>query len=205
MVHYITTYGFGCFDRTGHSLLEDYMGRTVFNEKTNTKDFVVLKESDAVIKLEEYIDGLTSNTRPLSDSDYELVLEHVNDGYVISCGSKNLAIKLLIDTRDVRFADAIQLFDVIKLVSELNYQVYGNKNMKKLNLKNKDRKFITEIIDHMFDTNTVKLTDIMTCCEKKKLWNGLLHHIHYRSSKENARSFVELMRGKINISANGKC
>ena len=33
------------------------------------------------------------------------------------------------------------------------------------------------------------------------MWNGLLHHIHYRAKTEQAKIFVDIMRGKENLSA----
>ena len=42
--------------------------------------------------------------------------------------------------------------------------------------------------------------DIRTCYEKKQLWNGLLHHIHYQPKNEAAEMFVRTMRGKGNKS-----
>ena len=42
--------------------------------------------------------------------------------------------------------------------------------------------------------------DIRTCFEKKKAWNGLLHHIHYKATTPEAQSFVDAMRGRENNS-----
>ena len=89
------------------------------------------------------------------------------------------------------------LSDVIRLVDEINYREYANTNLKKLNLKNQTRKFITQVINRMFETGRV---DIRSCFEKKKLWNGLLHHIHYKAVSEEAQKFVDAVRGKVNDS-----
>ena len=42
--------------------------------------------------------------------------------------------------------------------------------------------------------------DIRNCFEKKKIWNGLLHHIHYKARSAEAESFVNAMRGDGNQS-----
>lgn len=42
--------------------------------------------------------------------------------------------------------------------------------------------------------------DIRTCYEKKQLWNGFLHHIHYQPQNEEAEIFVHAMRTKGNES-----
>ena len=42
--------------------------------------------------------------------------------------------------------------------------------------------------------------DICTCYEKKQLWNGFLHHIHYQPKNEEAEIFVHGMRAKGNES-----
>lgn len=91
----------------------------------------------------------------------------------------------------------MNLSDVMKIVDELNYRYYHNDNPKKLNLKNQDRKFLTALLDRMFRGDRC---DICTCYEKKQLWNGFLHHIHYRTKNEEAEIFVHAMRTKGNES-----
>ena len=85
----------------------------------------------------------------------------------------------------------------MKIVDELNYRYYHNDNPKKLNLKNQDRKFLTALLDRMFRGDRC---DICTCYEKKQLWNGFLHHIHYQPKNEEAEIFVHAMRTKGNES-----
>lgn len=199
LIHYLRTYGLGDFSEVGHSKMEDYIERQAFNEKIEAKNFSVLTESDAVIRLAEYVESFTAGTRPLSDDQYAFVSEYIKTyGYVVkSCASKNLAIRMLIDFRDVEYAKFISMSDVIKLVDELNYQVYGRKDVRKLNLKNQDRKFITSVINTLFHADSC---DIRNCFEKKALWCGLLHHIHYKPVNENSAQFVQGMRGKDNFS-----
>ena len=114
-----------------------------------------------------------------------------------ACASKNTAIRLLLELRDVSYARFLVMSDVPKLVDEMNVRYYDNNNIKKLNLKNQDRKLITAVINELFHADSC---DFRTCCEKKAVWNGLLHHIHYQPESELAAEFVSLIRGKENIS-----
>ena len=199
MVHYTITYGFGDFSEAGHSLFEKNFERLAFKEGAEIKDFSVVTEDEAVSKLSEMVDNLLTGTRPLSDEQYELVKSFITEyNYTVSdIASKNTAVKLLMDIRDVRLAQYLSLSDIIRFVDELNYAKYNNKNIYKLNLKNQDRKFIIALIDSFFESGRC---DIRNCFEKKKAWNGLLHHIHYQAKTPESQSFVDAMRGDRNES-----
>ncbi|SEP54629.1 hypothetical protein SAMN02910369_00016 [Lachnospiraceae bacterium NE2001] len=199
MVHYIVTYGFGHFSEAGHSLFEEQFERTAFKESAAIKDFIIVDEKEAILKMGEFVNDLLAGTRPLSEEQYGMVNQYIYDYKFVPAdvASKNTAIRLIIDFQNVEFAQFISLSDVIKLVDELNYIYYENENIKKLNLKNQDRKFITEIIDKLFELGRV---DIRNCYEKKKIWNGLLHHIHYKAKSKEAQQFLDAMRGNENQS-----
>ena len=199
LLHYTRTYGLGDFSEAGHSLFEEQFARTAFQEHADIKEFLILTEEAATKELSELTEHLLTGTRPLSDEQYTLVKAFIMeyDYEVSDIASKNTAIKLLLDTRSSRFTDYIWMSDVIKLVDELNYRNYGSQNIKKLNLKNQDRKFITSILDRLFEEGRC---DIRNCFERKKLWNGLLHHIHYQAKNESAEKFLAAMRGNENQS-----
>ncbi|MBR4344720.1 MAG: hypothetical protein IKP88_18795 [Lachnospiraceae bacterium] len=199
MVHYSITYGFGKFDEAGHSVLEEYMERTVFSEKTETKDFIVVPELEALKRIQAAVDDMALSTRPLSQQQYDVVREFADKihYYPVKIASKNLAIRLLNDVRDQYFINFIKLSDVLKLVEEINYRRYGNTNIRKLNLKNQDRRFITFVIDFLLKKPTY---DIINCYERKAEWCGLLHHIHYEIKDMYGRDFVFKMRGRVNHS-----
>ncbi len=203
LVHYIKTYGLNLFEETGHSLFESCIERTAFDEKTTMRDFSIISEEEAVTRISEIVGNLLLGSRPLSDEQYSLVLEFLTDYDcdIEDCASKNTAIRLLLDSRKMELVRFIMMSDVIRLVDEMNYRIYENENIKKLNLKNQDRKFITQVIDRLFDE---RKCDIETCCEKKAIWNGLLHHIHYKPHDELSSGFVDCMRGKENISVYAK-
>ena len=200
LIHYYNTYGQGNFDEPGHSLFEEDIERKVFDEKLPLQDFAVLSEAEAIEKLKGYTEDLLSGTRPLSDEQYELVLEFIRE-YAYTpdnCASKNTAIRLLIDSRDPGFSKFLMLSDVPKLTDELSYRSSGNKNPRKLNLKNKDRKLVTAVIDKLIGEGKI---DTRNCYEKKALWSGLLHHIHYKTKDPKGIEFLNAMRGDENHSA----
>ena len=200
LLHYFITYGMGDFTEAGHSIFEENFERTAFKENITIKEFSILTEADAAKKLEQIVSDLLAGTRPLSELQYSLVCQYITDyNYLPSkIASKNTAVRLLLDLRNISLAAHLKMSDVIKIVEELNYRSYDNKNIRKLNLKNRDRVFITSVIDLLAVPGKC---DIENCCEKKHVWNGLLHHIHFRAKTEQAKAFVNVMRGKENLSA----
>ena len=200
LLHYFITYGMGDFSEAGHSIFEENFERTAFKENITIKEFSVLPEADAAKKLEQIVSDLLAGTRPLSELQYSLVCQYITDyNYLPSkIASKNTAVRLLLDLRNISLAAHLKMSDVIKIVEELNYRSYENENIRKLNLKNRDRVFITSVIDLLAVPGKC---DIENCCEKKHVWNGLLHHIHFRAKTEQAKAFVNVMRGKENLSA----
>lgn len=199
LLHYSVTYGLGDFEETGHSVFEKDFERIAFQEDTRVKEFVVQTEEEAEETVQTIVNDLLAGSRPLSERQYALVLAYIldHDEVVPDIVSKNTLVRLLIDTKRLSLADKMNLPDVMKVVDELNYRNYNNSNPKKLNLKNQDRKFLTEILDRMFQGDRC---DSRTCYEKKQLWNGFLHHIHYQPENEAASIFVRTMREKGNES-----
>ena len=199
LLHYYNTYVQDNFDEAGHSVLEEEIERKAFNENTPVKDFAVITEAEAIDKLKEYTEDLLSGSRPFSDKQYELVLTFIREYKYTpeKCASKNTAMRLLIDAYDPDFSRFLILSDVPKLADELNYRSSGNKDPRKLNLKNKDRKLITAVIDKLIAEGKI---DTRTCYEKKALWSGLLHHLHYKTSDPKGIEFLNAMRGDENHS-----
>ena len=210
IVHYTVTYGFGNFSQAGHSIMEEYFERSAFKEKANIKDFQILNEADAIEKLTESVDDMFLGTRPLNEVQFQVVATYLRtfSHRPKNCASKNLAIRLLVENRDLFFARFLQLPDATKVAEEINYRLYGNTNVKKLNLKNQDRKLITSVIDHMFANGSSQKAedkdrlerDVRSCFERKAVWSGLLHHLHYKPKNDKASDFVALMRGDGNDS-----
>ena len=160
---------------------------------------MIQTEEDAEDTIRAIVKDLLSSSRPLNERQYTLVLTFIRDHLdnIPNIASKNTCVRLLIDTKNISLADSLNLSDVMKIVDELNYRYYHNDNPKKLNIKNQDRKFLTALLDRMFQGDRC---DICTCYEKKKLWNGFLHHIHYQPKNGEAEIFVRAMREKGNES-----
>lgn len=199
LLHYSTTYGLENFSEAGYSLFEEEFERLAFKENVEIKKFVILTEAEAEKRLKCYMEDMLNGARPLSDVQYNLVKTYIEKyNYEIqNCACKDTAIQLLLDTREVKYARFLALSDVIKLVDIMNYKFYNNKNIKKLNLRNQDRKFITKIINVIFGKGRRNVRD---CFEKKAIWCGLLHHIHYQPNTPESERFVALMRGNENQS-----
>lgn len=198
-MHYITTYGLGNFSEPGHSVWEQALERDAFKEDVEQKPFVIITEKQAVSRLKEYSLSLMDSTRPLSDMQYDLVLSMTKEGILKpeKIASVNTAIRLLSDTREMYFTRFLRLSDVIKLVMELNYREYKSEDVKKLNLKNRDRRFVTSVIDALISRDDANFAE---CFEKRDLWKGLLHHLHYRPCDAFGEEFVNAIRGGKNIS-----
>ena len=201
LIHYWHSYVLGDLSEAGVSLLEQEFQRTAFREKAEIKDFVILSENEAWDVLQNMVEDLLASSRPLSESQFELVKKMVVEYRYQpeSCASKDTAMKLLLLTRDrdPHFASFLQLSDVIRVLDTINFEEYHNRDIHKLNLRNQDRKFITRLIDFFFEEGTCNVID---CFEKKKAWNGLLHHIHYKPVNDAAQAFVDAIRSSENLS-----
>ncbi|MBE6754009.1 MAG: hypothetical protein E7559_06650 [Ruminococcaceae bacterium] len=198
-LHYFHTYGMGWFDEAGHSMMERCIDRAKFSEHTEMRDFSVITAKEAQEILVRDAQSMMASSRPLSDYHFNLLCAIFVEYGIESfrCASKNLAVRLLLNFRNPRFAENLMLSDVIKLVDTLNYEEYKSTNVRKLNLTNKDRKFITAVINRLIRDGRCDLT---ACYEKKAVWCGLLHHIHYKPKNEVGEHFVQCMRGDENHS-----
>lgn len=193
MLHYATTYGAGDFSQPGHSLFEGEVERTPLAEQTPAKRMGILTEDEAVDKLKELVASLLAGTRPLSDSQFALVAQaHADYGIEIErCGSKDTAARLIVELEDPGLARLLMLPDVIRLVEELQFRRYERRSIKKLNLRNRDRRLIAAVLDSILAREHVNEA---ACYEKRALWCGLLHHLHYVPKNDRARAFVRAIR-----------
>ena len=79
LAHYYQSYTCGDFSRAGHSLFEDSFQRLAFRESEEIKDFSILTEEEAIEQLTLSVNDLLASTRPLSESQYQLVLAFVQE------------------------------------------------------------------------------------------------------------------------------
>lgn len=200
LYNYFINYWMGDFSQDRHSIFEKDFERVAFRENFEVKKFKVITEEKAYELIKESVDELLSSTRPLNEVQYEFVKKYVImfDYDTSKAKGKNTIIKLLTQTKKVYLAKAFSLSDFIKVVDQLNFFNYGNKNIKKLNLKNQDRKFLTSLLDYMLKNCYCNIED---CYERKKIWSGILHHIHYVPKNELGVRFLAYMRGDDNESA----
>ena len=257
IVHYVHTYGLGLFNEPGHSVFEEDFCRLAFAEKTEPKDFAVIDEATANALIRESCEDLLQGTRPLSDSQFEVVKTAISQGLFVpaKCASKDTAVRLLLAFRDPAYTKFLALPDFIRLADELQYQGYEKNRPRvpvgcgivdedgyatrfcqpgfvadsyrpclaeetdeddilseerkpktglyKLNLKNVDRKFLTKALDAFLE-GEIKEAAVVACFEKKALWSGILHHLHYRPKNEAAEAFVRQMRGSENLSVSSR-
>lgn len=206
LYHYTQTYGLGWFEQAGHSVIESVFNRLAFKESTTPKDFRILSEEDCAELIKEDIRNLLKTNRPLNVDNKALVLEgwieYGKDIIPDEIPCKNSVITLLYNTKNVDFFERyLQLPDTIKLLEYIQYEVYGSNNLKKLNLRNQDRKLIKNLLDKIFCRMSFKsYDDMVKCLEKKQIWCGLLHHIHYKPKNGQASAFINEIRGKYNNS-----
>ncbi|MBP5281173.1 MAG: hypothetical protein J6Z22_01595 [Lachnospiraceae bacterium] len=201
LVHYMTTYGFGYFSQAGHSLFENKdFQRTAFKEDTEIKEFSIITEEEARGLLYQAANDILASSRPLNDQSLAVIKAMVltMDYKIENCASKNTALRLAVALRDGSYASFLTLSDLIKVAEEIQWQNYQSEDLKKLNWKNQDRKFMTKLLDEK-----CKVPDgsFQTCYERQALWCGLLHHIHYQPKTPFGRHFVSCMRSGKNSSA----
>ena len=204
LLSYALTYGLNNFTEARHSVFEEPFERIAFHENTTPKDFVILEEVQADKELYGFIHSMLSSTRPLSDDQLTVVYSYLEENKkpIQMCASKKTAIDLLLHFRDPYYARFIELPDVIKLVETMNFNENDETNIRKLNLSNQQRKLVTKVIDRCLDNAYDFDKNLRDCFEKRQVWKGLLHHIHYQAKNENGRVFVDAIRNnKENLSA----
>ena len=190
LLHYTQTYGMGWFEEAGHSVVEEVYERIGFNEYSEPKDFIVYGEKEATGYLKDRIFELLEGNRPLNVDQIEVVKaafqEFGNEILPPWIPCKDTVIRLLYDSKDIGLCKFLKLSDTIKLLQYIQFTKYGSENLKKLNLKNQDRKFLTKVIDWFEAADMAEETDTHYCdyleaFAKRKIWCGLFHHLHYKN------------------------
>lgn len=212
ILHYVDTYGLGNFFEAGHSLFEEEITRTALDEDCRIVKVRVLSEEKATAYLLQLVDECMKGSRPLSDRTYEVIRTVIGDyGYEVkAAASKHTVVRLLCDTKDLSLLRFLMLSDVIKLLEVVNCKRFEDRDsravtmlrlqrasLRRLNLANADRRFLTAVIDELFRLGRI---NVQECFEKKAVWCGFLHHIHYLPKCDEAKEFVSLMRGRENRS-----
>lgn len=203
LYHYFNTYRLGNFEEPGHSVFEQDFERAAFQEGYTKSSFIIVEETVAEVKLKEFCSDLVKSTRPLSCSQFDMLAEYMKD-YSYSpteFASKDTVIRLIVNTKDMTLAKYLALSDVIKILDYILSLGYDVCDIGKINLKNSDRKFITSVINEIFKIGYVNVRE---CFEKRKIWVGLLHHLHYKPGTDAEEEFVSAIRGGKNQSVYSK-
>ena len=197
---YMVTYGNGNFEEPVHSVLEEISEREKFNEDFPRIEFSIITTSEAKKEIVNAVNAMLSSTRPVKDSDLAIINDALDDfcGVDINnCNSKQTAVEMIVNYGRLEFTKFLKMSDVVRLVDEINFRHYVNRDIRHLNLKNSDRKLITKVIDTLSQNESF---DLPYCFEKKSELCGILHHIHYKPNTKLMRSFVNLIRGDRNYS-----
>lgn len=195
LMHYVQTYGFGDFETAGHSLLEGAVNREEFGESVDhPHEFRIMTEAQAISAMKDFLPEILASTRPLNDDMYLVVLDFMSEynWKPETINSKQIATDLLVLTRDLYFAKYLKVTDFIKVVDTMQYRVYNSKRVNKLHLENKDRKLLTCVLDKLLE-NKVSYEQTQECMEKRDLWKGVLHHLHYAGKTSEAKAFVGIV------------
>ena len=207
--HYTQTYGLGWFEEAGHSVVEEVYERIGFNEYSEPKDFIAYDEHEAEGYLKDCIFKLLEGNRPLNVDQIEVVKaayeEFGNDILPPWIPCKDTVIRLLYDSGNLEFCKYLKLSDTIKLLQYIQFTKYGSENLKKLNLKNQDRKFLTKVIDWFEEADMkidTKYCDYLEAFAKRRIWCGLFHHIHYKNKLNYGlmERFITDVRSNKNLS-----
>ena len=75
----------------------------------------------------------------------------------------------------------LSMQDLIPLVEEINYRSYGVDDIKRLNLRNPDKKFISEVLDKLLENSRC---GIEKYCDKMIAWTSLLRQLGYRATDD---------------------
>ena len=199
LISYWATYGLGNFDEARHSLFEENIERVAFSEHTDVRKFVVVDEASAVELLKQYFDDALCRTRPLNTDMFEFVCSCIDDyGFIPEkIASKDTAIRLLVKYNNPEYAKHLSLNDVLKVVEKLHVNDTRRFKWNKLNMPNKERKFVTQLIHAAFKPS-------MDNYEKAHIWKGLLHHIHFKPVTADESEFVQAIRDGSGKSAYSK-
>lgn len=194
LCHYVTTYGWGNFEEQGHSFFETVAYRNPFNEKpTAPKEFVILDEAHAKDKLLGFFNDLAASTRPLNELMQNVIIDCISeyDWFPWSIGSRQTTVDLLYKTKDLRFAKFMKMQDVIKYVDTINWLSHRSEDMKTVRLTSSERKLVTKVLDTVLFV--AEPEDIRVCLEKRAIWKGILHQIHYKPKTEKSKELIGLI------------
>lgn len=190
---YYKSYGLEDFSEEQHSVLEEPVKRVALLKSFTVKNVMVLTETEARETLVQIVKDLCKGSRPLNVDQYGVVCAFVKEYNILpEIKSSNTVIKLLLDTKNIYLSDNLNISEFPKIVEELNYANYNNTNIKKLNLKNQDRKFLKAVLSRML--SLAENADMYQCLEKRDIWKGILHHLHFTDDKLQSSIYADYIQ-----------
>ena len=194
LLHYAVTYGTGITSAQGRSMFESAVERAALLEERDLREFKVITKEEVKALLDESFEGYLKSTRPLNTQQEEVVCAYAleYEPKIDTCACKETAFALILNIPERDFAHLISLNDVVALVERIVDEENGKavESIFDLRLKNKHKKLISKILDKKL-ANRVDFTE---CLEKRAIWKGLLHQIHYKPTSDFAKEFVEEIR-----------
>lgn len=209
MYHYAITYGMNDFsrDESPRAAYEEIVDRvTLTKGEENIKNFSIVSIDSVPDIVKNLVSDICLATRAISAEQIEFVSAAYKEYQILPeiVKGKTNAVRLMLELDDMYFAKYLSLVDTIKLVEEINnLHGIGNSSLTKLRIPSNYRKLICKFIDMKLDevTNEDEYAKITECFEKKKIWNGLLHNIHYNPGNSLVKNlFVVQMRDKLHHS-----
>lgn len=190
-----------CSKPVAHSMLEGEGTHTEFAEEVPPKYFLVASEAKAKHLLDLMLTRMFYCPKPLTSMQYRVLLSCIKTKFceLTHCECKHTLHRLVVDTRNPAYAKLLSLSDVLEVAKLLSHKNAAPTSSAKFKLSNQDRKFVTRLMDDIFQND--EACDIEKCFEQKAKWCGLLHHIHYTPTTMEALAFVNAMRGDQNYSA----
>ena len=172
--------------------------KTIKLRKTDDRNFEIITEQQARDMITESCTVLLTYSEHITKNRYELVKEWLRTSgkRPETINHKATAAKLLADTRDMYYTRFLGTKHVLSVVRRINETDYKNNNLRQLNLKNTDRKFVEKVIRATIRNSAMTEEGILPVEVKKKRrdWNGLLHHIHFVACTQDERTFLDWMR-----------
>ena len=179
----------------------DEIHESALNKNAGVKNFVIISEEEAEARLREKVEELLNDGREYNKFKYAVLKEYVTEyGNGIDCRvDKDTVIKLLIETRNVAFAKFLKLGDVVEFVYKLNAAVNPDCHMRThLNFTNRDRKFITAVINCTLEDLDQIFGAFKSCNSNQKKWQIILRNIHYKPVLVRERLFFKYIHLKHN-------
>lgn len=200
LLHYMQTYGTGDHETRHFSIFEKEVEKIPFKESYDIRIFKVVSSERAFKELYNIADTLLMR-RQIMPCDYQFIIDMMDNGYTPEkIRSKQIMCFLIRNIRDqkgdkeaIAFIDRFRSFelnDILRLIGwdNASKDFRSIPNFNKLNMKNKDRKFYTTLIEHV--AARTKAEDLIDVVEKRKIWKGLLHHIHFKPTTGYATVFA---------------